>query len=439
MKVLGLDIGTTTISAVVIDEGRTISSATLSNGAFLADEQPWEKVQDAEYIQNTALGIVESMFTDHPDIQRIGITGQMHGIVYLDSDGNLLSPLYTWQDGRGNQPYSEEETYAQYISRITGYDAATGFGLVTHFYNQHNNLIPERTAVFCTIHDYVAMILSGRHCPVTEASDASSLGLFDVKDRCFDIKAIKKLGIDCGLLPKVSDTDLIGYYREDVPVFNAIGDNQASYIGAVNGCKGSMLVNIGTGGQFSVYTEKHMTCEGLETRPFPGGGYLLVGSSLCSGRAYALLEKLFRDIAEGATGIKVGSCYEYMERMLETASKPEGIPIVSPLFQGTRKDPTLTGSIEGLTVENFSPRYLVWGMLEGMTDELYEMYCNYQKAQGASVSLYGSGNGLRKNRYLQGCIREKFDRGIIMSDCIEEAATGAALFAAGQRIDDIRP
>ena len=56
-------------------------------------------------------------------------------------------------------------------------------------------------------------------------------------------------------------------------------------MGATDGDIHTMLVNVGTGSQFSVYTKDYMTCPGLETRPFPGG-YLLVGASLCGGRAY---------------------------------------------------------------------------------------------------------------------------------------------------------
>ena len=54
-----------------------------------------------------------------------------------------------------------------------------------------------------------------------------------------------------------------------------------------------MLVNVGTGSQFSVFTPHYLQADGLETRPMPGGGYLLAGASLCGGRAYALLEQFF--------------------------------------------------------------------------------------------------------------------------------------------------
>ena len=75
----------------------------------------------------------------------------------------------------------------------------------------------------------------------------------------------------------------------------AIGDNQASFLGAAAGEQDVMLVNMGTGGQFSVFSREYLECPGLETRPFPGG-FLLVGSSLCGGRAYAILKTFFEKL-----------------------------------------------------------------------------------------------------------------------------------------------
>lgn len=430
MKVLGLDIGTTTVSAVVVCDGVVASALTLKNGSFLDTGKSWEKVQDPAYICATALSAVDSLLQEHPDVQRIGITGQMHGIVYLDKDGKPVSPLYTWQDGRGDLPHPEGGTWVEHLSRETGYPLATGFGMVTHYVNQHMGLVPEAATVFCTIHDYIAMVLAGATTPVTESSDAASFGLFDVEHLCFDMEAVKKAGMDVSMVPQLAVQGSIGAYR-GIPVYAAIGDNQASFLGATEGCLQAMLVNVGTGSQFSVYTPKYMTCPGLETRPFPGG-YLLVGSSLCGGRAYALLENFLRQTVQAVTGQEPESCYEALAKLLESQERPADMPRVTPLFQGTRQDPSLRGSIQGLSTENFTPRHFAWAMLEGMAGELHEMYCSYLAAGGEPVALIGSGNGMRKNIHLQQCFARLFGQNVTMSGCTEEAATGAARFAAMQ-------
>jgi len=430
MKLLGLDIGTTTVSAVVVEEGNVLASLTLKNGSFLPTDRPWEKIQDPDYIRRTALSAVEQLLRAHPDVARIGVTGQMHGIVYLNAEGRPVGPLYIWQDGRGDQKTENGETYAARLGRITGYSVATGYGLVTHYYNLQHGLVPEDAVVFSTIHDYIAMLLAGRTTPVTEAGDAASFGVFDVEKGCFDLAALEKAGIPADLLPALAAEPCIGRYQGKIPVYVAIGDNQASFLGATGGKTDAMLINVGTGSQFSVYTPNYMNCPGLETRPFPGGGYLLVGASLCGGRAYALLESFLRETALAMTGTAPESCYDAMAALL-AQGRPADVPAVTPLFQGTRQDPSLRGSITGLSTENLTPRHLVFAMLEGMTEELHAMYRSYRAAGGEDAALIGSGNGLRKNIHLQNCFSQAFGQKLVMSQCNEEAATGAALFAAG--------
>ena len=430
MKALGLDIGTTTVSAVVLEDGALVTSVTKKNGYFIDTGEPFAKCQDVARIEETAICALDELLAAHPDVAAIGVTGQMHGILYLNEKGEPLSPLYTWQDGRGDEMLADGESYAACLSRKTGYALATGYGCVTHFYNQRNGLVPEGAAVFCTIHDYIAMRIAGRSRPVTDATDAASLGLFDVKRAAFDEDAIASLGMDTALLPALAKIPCIGKHGE-ASVFVAIGDNQASFLGTTGGKREGMLVNVGTGSQFSAYSEEYIASDALETRPFPGGGYLLVGASLCGGRAYALLEKFFREAAE-MLGVDCARAYDAMDAL---AAKEDPIvdPItVTPLFSGTRKNPALRGKIEGLSTENFTPRHLVTGMMEGMARELYDMYAAYLASGGKPSTLYGSGNGLRVNPYLQKCFVRLFDTSLTLSTAREEAATGAALFASLQ-------
>lgn len=428
MKTLGLDIGTTTISAVVAEENAVIGCVTYKNDSFIPTGNDWERIQDPGHIRRTALQAMETLLSQHPDVQRIGVTGQMHGILYLDRQGKPVSPLYTWQDGRGNLPY-EGGTYAEHLRKLTGYAVSTGFGLVTHYYNLKNGLVPPSAEVFCTIHDYIAMVLAGSCKPVTDATDGASFGLFDVEHGCFDEAALGKAGIAKSILPKFAEVPCIGLFQGKISVYAAIGDNQASFIGAANGSHNCMLVNVGTGGQFSVFSENYLNCPCLETRPFPGGGYLLVGSSLCGGRAYAIFEKFVRETLERIGEIRTESCFDAIDKFLGSAEKPENLPCTTPLFQGTREIPTLRGSITELDPENFTLRHLAWSLLTGMAKELHHLYGCYAAQGGKPMKLIGSGNGLRKNVHLQACFADAFGQPLTLSACTEEAATGAAFYA----------
>ena len=427
MKTLGIDIGTTTISAVVYDSTLgVIASRTVSNNAFL-DGAVWEKIQDPEVIYETAMESVHILLESHPDVASIGVTGQMHGIVYLDAHGDPVSPLYTWQDGRGDLPCGET-TWAGRLTKITGYDLATGYGMVTHHYNVNHGIVPENAAVFCTIHDYLAMKLAGLSHPLMDATDAASLGLYDAVNHCFDKSALVAAGIDETLLPAIVTEPCLGVGPLDIPVCTAIGDNQASFLGATAGHIDVLLINIGTGSQISIYSPAHVQTPALETRPFPDGGCLLVGASLCGGRAYALLEKFFRQTVKIATGFET-SLYGVMARILDDEEITD-VPRVTPLFQGTRKDPSIRGSITGLSTENFTPRHLIVGMMQGMADELYEMYRGYLELGGQPpAAIIGSGNGLRKNPRLCRIMEKTFGCPLVLSENDEEAACGAAIYA----------
>ena len=118
MKAIGIDIGTTSVCGVVIDikNGCVIESCTRNSDAFLRGCADWEKIQDVEKIISVATEILDGFIAD--DVASIGVTGQMHGIVYTDGDGKAVSPLYTWQDERGNLPY-KNTTYAKYLNSFS--------------------------------------------------------------------------------------------------------------------------------------------------------------------------------------------------------------------------------------------------------------------------------------------------------------------------------
>ena len=105
MAVLALDIGTTKICALVMDEESGAVLETLSaDNAFLPAARPREKIQDPEKIVDLAGGLVSALKKKYRTFRCIGVTAQMHGIIYVDLNGRALSPLYTWQDAGASLP-----------------------------------------------------------------------------------------------------------------------------------------------------------------------------------------------------------------------------------------------------------------------------------------------------------------------------------------------
>ena len=424
---IGLDIGTTSISAVAaeVSSGALLRSVTVPNDGILPSPDGVSRLQDPVRIVETALGLKESLAAEFSPVAAIGVTGQMHGILYLDRAGRAVSPLYTWQDGRGNLPYGKS-TYAAHLSTRSCYPLASGFGLVTHFINREQGLVPSEAVTFCTIQDYIALLLARRKTPLLHASDAASFGCFDLEAHTFDRFAMEKLGFDNAFLPAVTaETAIIGQ-DGSIPVAAAIGDNQASVLGSLRE-NADILVNIGTGSQVSAVVSAPVPFPAGAVRPYVDGKFLLAGSPLCGGRAYALLHRFFARCAElfGGDGRDI---YTVMNDM--AAEQPDAHAlIVDPRFCGTRNDPALRGALSEISEDNFTPEQLTRGVLWGMTAELRGLYGEMPLLSPAT-GLVGSGNAVRKNPVLRRYLEEQFNLPLKLPVHREEAAFGAAVFAA---------
>lgn len=465
MKSIGIDIGTTTICSVLIDaETKTLlDTVTKPNKSTLAAAQSFERLQDPAKILDTCIAMANHYLISHSDIASIGITGQMHGILYVDQKGRAVSPLFTWQDGRGDISWQEDRvgsdwqnqcdntdwqddwghidgqngkgdnacrnilTYAGFLTARTGYAMATGFGMTTHFYNHVNRLIPSDAAYLCTIPDYIAMRLANRKTPLIHQSMAASLGMYDIKRNKFDLGAVTSLGLSADMLPEIACGECyIGETDTGIPVTAALGDNQASFLASMNS-EDACLVNVGTGSQISIMTRTPYQSAQIECRPYLGDTYLLAGSSLCGGYSYSLLKNFFEETLAQFGIIPQNSTYEIMNRMaIDAAAHGEALN-VDTRFCGTRQDASITGSIQNLKVANFHPGDFTLGILQGICDELYNLYTQFPEDVKPIKTLVGSGNGIRMNPMLQQLFASTFKAELTIPDIKEEAAYGCGL------------
>ncbi len=457
MITIGIDLGTTTISGAVLESGDCgrclLRAESVPNDSFLPPDVPGARIQDAARILRLGRELLDRLLSfceagnrGTPDA--IGLTGQMHGIVYADDAGRPLGPLYTWQDLRGGEVRDR-------IFQETGLTVPAGYGLATHLYNVLHGLVPSGAASLCTIMDLFGMHLTGNRVPIMHMTNAASLGFFHTGQRKFQTAALDAV-FGAGTLPGHPEFSeeicVTGRYR-GIPVTTAIGDNQAGFLASVGTALKTPLVNFGTGGQVSMLSDCYSEIPGIETRPFLPGLFLMAGSSLCGGRAYALLEQFFRSYAVHAGAADITQ-YAVMNALAGNALErevsgkvpaadpaPDSAPdsakstaigacaplVVSPLFCGTRQDPSVRGSVTGISDRNFTPGALILGTLRGMAEELYGYY--ERMGAGRPVRLVGSGNGLRKNPVLQRLVSERFGAPLEMSPFEEEAACGAAVSA----------
>ena len=429
MAILGIDLGTTTLSAVVLDEKTraVIHSETHRGAGFLAANESWARLQDADTLAALGIAVYERLSQTYP-LSAVALTGQMHGVVPVDENGLAAGPLYTWQDGRGAL-IENGESVCDVLSRETGLSVASGYGLATHVYNLRHGLADPRTRALTTAAGYLGMRLTGRKRPLLHASDAASLGGYDVRAHRF-LEAAVRLSGDA--LPESTDQAVwLGKTRDHVPVAVAIGDNQASFLGASDDWARSLLVNVGTGSQVSLCAEKCVLSDAFDTRPFIGDRYLLVSSPLCGGKSYALLERFLRSCAALAGCDESKSLYGAMNAL--AMAEPRDPLTVDTRFCGTRRDPALRASITNLGEDNFDAAHLIRGVLTGMARELYDGYAAMRAALPlrSDLVLTASGNGAKRNPALQSILAQTFGLPLTLSPYDEEAARGAAIFALG--------
>lgn len=424
---VGIDIGTTTVSAVVYDLTRREPAASFTepHGAGLTTDCGTE--QSVAALLGRAEQLLNRILDAWPDVVSIGLSGQMHGIVYVNARGEPVSNLMNWQDKRAEQPLDNGETACQQIFRLTGEKIPAGYGLTTHYYNLLTGRVPETAVSFCSIMDLFAMGICGLQRIKIHTSVAASFGLFDIRNGRFQEEKLSALGMDSAFLPAVTgESTLVGDYR-GIPVSVALGDNQASVLGAVKENRTTVLANIGTGAQISAVCDARERAEGIELRPFIEGKYLLCGATLCGGYAYAMLEAFFRSYAVSA-GMAAQSQYPILNALAEDAYQAgrPGLP-VDTSFCGKRNDPDCRGTVTGIGRDNFTPGDLALGVLKGMCTELHELYGKMPCAGG---NLVASGGAVRSNPLLRTLLEDQFGASVFVTAWEEEAATGAALFSA---------
>jgi len=466
MHLVGLDAGTTSISGVLLNvtTGTVERVVSVPHGADLSSEDTDVSLQDPEMIRETLETVlrvlVDEARSDGADrtvsesVLGIAVTGQVHGILYVDGSGDALSPLYTWQDLRGRRVRASDDTSSQeswtaWARARSGYNLPSGYGLLTHCINMDAGLVPPRAEQITTILGYLSMRLAGASSPRIDATDAHSLGLFAIDRNGFDLVAAQELGIEARLLPDVVPPGTkLGSTSDGIPVFVGLGDNQAAIIGSVLHADRSILINVGTSSQLSMICPDalEVPVPDLELRPFPGNRHLLSGAALCGGSAFAMLERLFRDVCRRYGDVDPGPLFDRMVSAdLDTLSA-DLVPDVRTQFLGTRDDPDARGSISRLGPANLTPDFLIAGFLSGIAGEL----ARFRSAlpgplRKRATRIVAVGNGLRRNSLLRTILERELELPVVLPEAAEEAALGAAISAGvatgvyQDYLDELRP
>jgi sedoheptulokinase len=437
---LGIDIGTTKTAAVLTDEERRVCAvATRAHEAGRPSDTGRAEQDVGRHFETVRHLIRELPAESRARIRAIGVTGQMHGAMVLDSAGMALTPLVTWQDQR----CLSEPQFLTSLNARTGHALRSGYGCATLCWLRAHGELPTNAVAATTIHDWLVMRLCGQTRPVTDPTDAASWGLFDLRTLNWDERAVVAAELPRGLLPEVKPcgsyaggltstlaTEL-GLPRA-IPVAVALGDNQASLLATLREPERELALTLGTGGQLSAVLPAgapiswELLAATHEYRPFPCGRFAVVAASLCGGAAWAWLPE---SLASWMKDLRLPcpSPDELFARIDGLGLTGQDVLRVRPSFLGERHAGTLRGSVEGIDLGNFTIGNLARALARGILINLKEMLP--QSVLRDRTRVVGSGNALRRSRLLQALTQEVFGLPLVLTEGREEAAVGAALNA----------
>ena len=270
MLYIGIDLGTSSVKLLLVDsEGKILN--TVSREYPLSFPHPgWSEQDPADWLTQTTDGIKELIKDcDKSQIAGIGAGGQMHGLVVLDENDNVIRPAILWNDGRTNKEvdYLNNEIGTDKLAEYTANIAFAGFTAPKILWMKNNE--PENFAKIKKImlpKDYINYCLTGVHC--TDASDASGMLLFDVKNRCWSKQMLDICSVTEDQMPKVFESyQAVGKILpevakelglpEDVVVAAGAGDNAAAAVGTGTVGDGACNISVGTSGTIFISSEKY--------------------------------------------------------------------------------------------------------------------------------------------------------------------------------------
>lgn len=424
-KAIGIDIGTTSICLVGYRMTDKKTEAVLQEvNTFL----PETFLQDPQQIYICVKKMLDELIDGIGGADVIGVSSQMHGIVYLDANGTAVTPYYTWKTEYGNEPF-QDCTYAKWLSGQTGYEMHTGYGSVTHFYLQKTGQIPKKAAAFANIGDYIVMRLCGLRTPKMHPTIAASMGGFDLKNGIFDKEKLQRAGVNTDYYPEVTEKiQAVGKYR-GIPLVWALGDNQASFYAAAGESEENLSINVGTGSQVSFFDRTLTEIQAGEIRPFTNQGYLYVQASVNGGKVYERLAEFFLESVRQFTGVELDKTVVYQKMEEMALAKTETDLQIFPYLYGSRADQNRCGEVTGLTEKNFYLSDFIRAFIAGMARELYDAYQQFPaELRCRKKVIVASGNGIRRNALLQQEIEKIFGLPVLLRQVEEEAAVGAAIW-----------
>ena len=359
MLYIGVDLGTSSVKLVLMDETGKIHGTTSREYKLYFPQPGWSEQEPADWYNEAIAGLKDLLKdVDKSEVAGISFGGQMHGLVILDENDEVIRPAILWNDGRTQKQvdYLNNEIGKETLSKYTANIAFAGFTAPKILWVKENE--PENFKKIKKImlpKDYLAYKLSGTFC--TDYSDASGILLLDVKNRKWSKEMCDICGITEDMLPKLFDSfEKVGELKHDlaaelglrdgVVIAAGAGDNAAAAVGTGTVGNNKCNISLGTSGTIFMSSDSFAvdSNNALHSFDHADGHFHLMGCMLSAASCNKWwMDEILKtkDYADEQKGIdKLGENHVFFLPYLMGERSPWNNPNARATFTGITMDTT---------------------------------------------------------------------------------------------------
>lgn len=434
MLYIGVDLGTSSVKLLLMDEAGDIKSIVTREYPISYPKPGWSEQNPEDWYAALVDGIKElTKDCDKSQIDGISFSGQMHGMVILDENDNVIRPAILWNDGRTQAEcdYLNNEIGREKISEYTANMALTGFTAPKLLWVRKHE--PENFAKIKKVmlpKDYIAYKLSGVHC--TDVSDASGMLLFDVKNKRWSKEMLDICGLKEEQMAKVFESyQVVGNLTEkaaeelgipaNVKVIAGGGDQAVAAVGTGTVGESKCNVSLGTSGVVFISTKEFAVDPNNSLHAFAhaDGRYHFMGVMLSASAS-------FNWFVTNILGTK-----EFKKEEAPISKLGELNVFFLPYLMGERtphNNPNARGTFIGMTMDT-TRADMVQAVMEGVAFALRDSF-EIVKKLGVNIERIRINGGGAKSplwcRMIANILNVKVDK----INSVEGPAFGAAILAA---------
>lgn len=434
MLYIGVDLGTSSVKLLLMDESGDIKSIVTREYPLYFPQPGWSEQNPEDWFSALTDGIKElTKDCDKTTVDGISFSGQMHGMVILDEEDKVIRPAILWNDGRTQAEcdYLNNEIGRDKISAYTGNMALTGFTAPKLLWVKKHE--PENFAKIKKVmlpKDYAAYCLSGVHC--TDVSDASGMLLLDVKNKCWSKEMLDIIGLKEEQLAKVYESyEVVGTLKKDiakelglpesVKVIAGGGDQAVAAVGTGTVGEGMCNVSLGTSGVVFIASKEYAEVDqnALHVFAHADGKYHFMGVMLSA----AASNKWWQDEIIGTK--------EYKKEEAAITKLGDNNVYFLPYLMGERtphNNPNARGTFIGMTMDT-TRADMTQAMLEGVAFALRDSF-EITKKLGVNIDRIRINGGGAKSPLWCKIIADVLNVKVDKINSAEGPAFGAAILAA---------